>query len=144
MNAGLPHRSLQYFCKLQSLGNELVAGVSFLCQFRNFGICFREFYPGLFGNQLGQPVGIGKRKLLNPCNIPYGSLCSHGAECDYMGNLVVTILVHHISKDILPSVLIKVDVDIGHRDTVEIEESFKQQAVFYRIYVGYFQTPGNC
>ena len=60
-----------------------------------------------------------------------------------MGYLFLSVFFLDILEDPVSSVVVEVDVDIGHVDTVRVEESLEEEVVFDRVYVGDLQTVGN-
>jgi hypothetical protein len=73
-------------------------------------------------------------------HIPDCHLGSHRAECYDMSHLVVAIFVHNIFEHCLPAILIEVNIYIGHRNTVDVQETFEKKAIFDWIYVCYPET----
>ena len=61
-----------------------------------------------------------------------------------MCHLLSTIFLCHIIKYSRTSVIIKVGIDIGQRDTVGIQESLKQQVILQRVNLGDAQAVGHC
>src|SRR5690554_1258244 len=60
-----------------------------------------------------------------------------------MRNLVFPIFIHYIFYHLLASVIIKIDVNIRHGNTLWIEESFKKQVVFKWINICDSGTKGD-
>jgi len=46
------------------------------------------------------------------------------------------VFIDDISKNRIPAILIKINIDIGHRYSVEIKEPFEEKAILYRVDVG--------
>ena len=76
---------------------------------------------------------------MNTSHIANSHLGSHGSECYN----VFAILVNHPLQYLLAAILIKVDIDIGHRNTLGVKETLKQQVVLYWVDIGDAQTVGN-
>src|SRR5690625_7768071 len=53
-----------------------------------------------------------------------------------MGHLIPAVLLHHIVDHPLASVVVKVDIDIRHRDPLRAQKTLKQKVVLQRIDVG--------
>ena len=107
---------------------------------------FFHFFSGFFQrhadfkrNQFGQPITYGVGFALGACHIPYYGLGGHGAEGDYLGNGITTIGFSHIIYDSITAIHAEVDVEVGHRNPLRVQEAFKQQAVFQRIKIGDIQ-----
>ena len=58
--------------------------------------------------------------------------------CDAVG----TVLVCHPLEDALASVIIEIDVDIGHRNTVRIQKAFEEEIVLNGVDVGDAEAVG--
>ena len=50
-----------------------------------------------------------------------------------MSHFVAAIFIYNIFQYSFSAVFIKINIDIGHRCSVNIKESLKQQSVLYRI-----------
>ena len=87
-------------------------------------------------HQLRNAIGVGQRQLEHARGIADGAFGSHGPVRDDLGYLVRAILVDHVVDDLAPSLIVKIDVDIGQAHTVRIQESLEQQIVLNRIHVG--------
>ena len=53
-----------------------------------------------------------------------------------MRNVVLSVLLRDELEHLTASRVVKVDINIGHRDAVGVEEAFKQEVIFKRIDVG--------
>ena len=60
-----------------------------------------------------------------------------------MGHLLGAIFLRHIVEHLIAAVVIEVDVDIGKRDTVGVEETLEQQIVFDRVDLRDAETIGG-
>ena len=57
--------------------------------------------------------------------------------------LIVAVFIDDISKNRIPAILIKINIDIGHRYSIEIKEPFEEKAILYRVDVGDSEAEGN-
>ena len=83
---------------------------------------------------LDQCVGYVKGQLLHAGYIFQRRLRSHGTIGNDVGYIGFAVLLRHPREHLAAPVVIKVYVDIGQRDSVRIEETFKQQIVLDGIY----------
>ena len=58
--------------------------------------------------------------------------------------MVLSVFFLYILEDPVTAVVVEVDVHIWHVDSVRIEESLKEEVVFYRVYISDFQTVSYC
>ena len=65
------------------------------------------------------------------------------AERHDLGNALLAVLSHAVAQYVGAAVLIEVDVDIGQRDTLGVEETLEQQVVFQRVDIGDLQAVGD-
>src|SRR5574344_2771655 len=59
-----------------------------------------------------------------------------------MCTIFMPILIHYPTKHLSTTIIIKVGINIRKVDTVRIQETFKQQVIFQRVYLGYSQAIG--
>ena len=57
---------------------------------------------------------------------------------------VFAVFLFNILEYAVSSVVVEINVDIGHVDSVRVEESLEEKVVFDRVYIGDFQTVGYC
>ena len=79
-------------------------------------------------------VGLVQWQVTDSGDILNGSLSQHCAEGDYSGDMVLAIGVVNIFM--CQQKVLKIHVDIRHRNTVRVEESLKQELVLYGIQIG--------
>ena len=105
--------------------------------------CVLHLGNRLVGNHLSQPVGLIYGKPAHACHILDGTFCRHRPECNHMRDMVFSICFLHIFECPVTAVIIKVDIDIGHVDTVRVEETLEQELVSDRVEIGYLEAVGN-
>ena len=93
--------------------------------------------------QFGNTIGIGQRQLQHAPCIADGRLGGHGTVGDDLRHLVLPVFVDHILDDAVTALVVEVDIDIGQRHTLRIEETLKQQVVLDGIDVGDAQAIGH-
>ena len=92
------------------------------------------------GNGLTEGVGHVEGKSLHTGHILDGVLCGHRTVGDDMSAILMSVLVHHPLQHTSAPIVIKVGIDIREVYTVWVEETFKQQVIFQRVYLGNTQA----
>ena len=87
-------------------------------------------------HRLGDPVAHRERVAEDPAGVLDGLLGLDGAVGDDQGDPVVAVLVGDVADDLAAPTLVEVDVEVGHRDAVGVEEALEDQAVLERVEVG--------
>ena len=94
----------------------------------------------LVRNHLRQAVGLFYREPAYACHVLYGTLGGHRTECDDVGHMVHPVFVLDILDDLVASVIVEINIDIRHRNTLRIEETLKEQVILDRVQIGDFQA----
>ena len=87
-------------------------------------------------NQLGDAVDVAVAHAEHAPAIAHHGLRRHGAEGGDLRDAFGAVLALHIVDDAVAAVLAEVDVEVGHRDALGIEEALEQQLVAQRIESG--------
>ena len=58
--------------------------------------------------------------------------------------MIFSVFFLDILEYAVASVIVKVDIHIGHVDTVRVEESLEEEVVLYRVDIGDLQAVCNC
>ena len=82
------------------------------------------------GNSLTQSIDNTQGHFLHTRHIFNRVLGSHRGIGNDVGTVLMTILIFHPFQHASTTIVIKVGIDIGQRDTVWIQETLKQQVVF--------------
>ena len=98
---------------------------------------------GLIRNQFCKHVGLGQWEFLNPGDVFDGHFRCHGTKGDNLGNFVFAVFFNHPFQYFVPSVLVKVDINIRQGHAIKAQEAFEKQVVFQRINIGDTGTIGN-
>ena len=95
--------------------------------------------------RLGDAVGDGVSGLteLDAGGVLDRGLGLDGSERDDLGDLVATPPLGGVTHHVAAAAVVEVDVDIGHRHTLGVEESLEEQPVRDRVDVGDAQRPGH-
>ena len=142
MGRGMAVHPLQNPAKFEQILMDLVLRFD-LCQGGVFAHGFFDGGFGIIGDHLGNPVGLAVGHPENPGHIPHHRFGLHFAKGDDLADSVLAILPLHVVDDLPPALLAEVDVDVGHRDAVGVEETFKQEVVVERINLGDAQAVGH-
>ena len=87
----------------------------------------------LIWNELGKAITLREGELLHSCHILNSTLSRHRTIGHDMCYSLVTVLLRYPPQYIRSPVIIKVHINIRHRDTVRIEETLKQEVVANRV-----------
>ena len=150
VDTGIPERSLDLHGRAQHATPALVyfgdafqlIGVVELLpvvdQFSQFPVCTVEQLTELqpVRHEFGQAVDLFDGDVQYPRSIADGTLCGHGAVGDDVRHLVTAVGIDDVLNDLVPSDVIKINIDIGQADAVGIEEPLKQKTVFEWIDIG--------
>ena len=87
-------------------------------------------------HRLGDPVADRVREAQHPGRVLDRGLGLDRAERGDLRDLVLAPPLGHVADDLAAPALVEVDVDIGHRDALGVEEPFEDQPVRDRVEVG--------
>ena len=87
-------------------------------------------------HRLGDPVAHRERVAEDPRGVLDRLLGLDGAVGDDHRDPVVAVLVGDVADHLAAPALVEVDVEVGHRDAVGVEEPLEDQAVLERVEVG--------
>src|SRR5437867_2433017 len=87
----------------------------------------------LVRHHLGDPVDLAVAEAEDTPDIPDGRAGEHRPEGDDLGHAVRAVLPRDVGDDLVPSGVLEVDVDVGHRHAARVEEALKGQLVADRI-----------
>ena len=150
MHARLADRAFELLGVFERIAYQLVGRLALGGQFGGFLVYEIErrlavFLVGrnLVGHQFRQAVALREGELLHAGNVLDGHLGRHGAERHDLGDALLAVFLHAVAQHVGAAVLIEVDVDIGQRDTLGVEETLEQQVVFQRVDIGDLQAVGD-
>ena len=83
-----------------------------------------------FRNAVNLAVALPK----NAPNVADRGASRHGAEGDDLCHAVLAVLLRYVPQHLIPSTILKVHVNIGHGDSLNIKESFKGEFVVQRVH----------
>src|SRR5262249_26028956 len=87
----------------------------------------------LVGQKLRDPVALGERKTEHAAHVLDHGTGLELAEGDDLADVLAPVLALHVLDDLAPPVLAEVDVEVGHRDALRIDEALEQEIEFDRI-----------
>ena len=87
----------------------------------------------LLRDHLRDAVALGVRQVERAPNVADDAAGRHRAERDDLHDAVSAVLLHDVVDDLLAPLEAEVDVDIGHRDTLRVQEPLENEIIFQRI-----------
>ena len=95
------------------------------------------------GIGLGDPVGVRVRDVHHARDVAHDGAGFHRPERDDLRDVLAAVLPRDVVDDLAAPPLAEVDVDVGQRDALGIEEALEDQVVLDRIDVGDPQAVGD-
>ncbi len=92
-----------------------------------------ELDPELVRDRLGDPVDLAVGVAEHAADVADGGPGQHRAEGDDLGDVVLAVLAPDVGDDLLASAVLEVDVDVGHRHPVRVEEPLERELVEDRV-----------
>ena len=92
---------------------------------------------------LGDLVDVGERHLEDAADVAHHRLGLHRAEGDDLRDVLAAVLPRDVVDDLAAAPLAEVDVDIGQRDALGIQEALEDEVEVDRIDVGDPQAVGD-
>ena len=94
-------------------------------------------------DELGEAVDLAVGHLQHAADVADGGLGEQRAEGDDLGDAVAAVAFLDVGDHLLAAVHAEVDVEVGHRDAVGVEEPLEEEAVAQRVEVGDGQRVGD-
>ena len=92
-------------------------------------------------HQLGELVDLAERHFQHAADVAHHAARQERAEGDDLRDAVLAVAPANVGDDLVAPVLAEVDVEVGHRHALGIEEALEQQAEPQRIEIGDRQRP---
>ena len=128
----MARKSLETHRHIQEFLDILVHFIHFL-QFRIHLQTFlnrdAKFHRHRFCNRIHQRI----RKIQHASDIADNHARCHRTKCNDLHHFFFSIFFRYVINDFLPAFDAKVNIDIGHRDTLFIQKSLKDQIILDRI-----------
>ena len=80
---------------------------------------------------------------MHSSDVPHHRFCRHGTEGDDLRNCIAPVALGDVINHAVASVYAKVDIKVGHRDPLRIQEALKQQLILKWIKIGDREAIGN-
>jgi hypothetical protein len=96
----------------------------------------RQVVRGARGNELGEPVHFAGWDLEHAADVAHRRARLHGPEGDDLSHAVSAVPFAHVLDDFPAAFEAEVDVDVGHRHPLRIQEPLEEQVEPERIDVG--------
>ena len=84
-------------------------------------------------HQFGDAIHLAIRHAHDSPDIPQCRPGLQGSKCNDLGDFIHTVFVLNISDHFITAVLTEINIEVRHRHTLRIEETFKQQPPTDRI-----------
>ena len=148
VHANVAHHALHLHGQAQQFGHLFFGGLALL-QLRRFLAGVDDAGVGLFGHagqghrfagrrrdQLGDGVDLAEAHAQHPPDVAQRRLGRHGAEGGDLAHRLAPVLVLDVVDDAVAVGLAEVDVEVGHRHPLRVQEALEQQVVLQRVQVG--------
>ena len=93
----------------------------------------------LVRDQLADAVAERVAHVQHAAHVADGGARGHGAEGGDLAHRVAAVLVLHVVDHAVAVALAEVDVEVGHRHPLRVQEALEQQVVLQRVEVGDLQ-----
>ena len=94
-------------------------------------------------HHLAQLVDLPVGHLQHPADVAQHPPRLQRAEGDDLGDLIAAVTPLHVADDLVAPLLAEVDVEVGHRHALGIEEALEQEAEADRVEIGDGQRIGD-
>ena len=92
-----------------------------------------ELDAELVRDGLRDPVDLAVAVAQDPADVADRGPGEHRAERDDLGDVVGAVLAGDVGDDLVAAAVLEVDVDVGHRHAVGVEEALERQLVVDRV-----------
>ena len=97
----------------------------------------------LVGDGLGDAVDLAVAVAQHAADVADRGAGQHRAEGDDLGDVVLAVLAPDVGDDLVAPAVLEVDVDIGHRHAVGVEEALERELVEDRVDRGDAERVGD-
>ena len=143
MGRGVAIQPFDLLGKAQKTAHHLFFGGLAQTGFVGQGLGDADRFNPFQGNHLRQAVNLSIRQLQHPSHIAHRSLGQQSAKGDDLRHLLAPVFLLHIADHLFAAVHAKVDVKVGHRDALGVQEPLEQQGIAQRVKVGDRQRIGH-
>ena len=143
MTAGMSRRcflgSFQFSCDFPQLFQSFIR-IDIILQFRIQFPGLIQSHFRIFWNKSGNFWSYTRRITCNSSDIPDNSFCVHGSKSLDLWEVIFPIVFSFKSNNFILVTVVVIYVDIRHRYSFRIKESFKQKIIWNRVNVGNSET----
>ena len=104
---------------------------------------FRQRHARIGRHQLGDTIDEAVRVTQHATDIADDRFRRHGTEGDDLRYRVAAVHIRHVLNNLVAFLHAEVDVEVGHRDTFRVKETFEQQVELQRVKIGDLQRVGH-
>ena len=136
MNTRTAHVAFEHLGIAHRVAQNGVVRLRRSLQFGDILDCIRQvelLVGNLVGHQFAEAIGLREQQLLHARHVLDRHLGGHRTVGDDVGDLLLAVLLRHPVEHATAAVVVEIDVDIGQRDTVGIQETLEQQVVGDRV-----------
>ena len=140
----LQEQAFEPLTDVEQLGDDLL-GAAHLLQLLVAGDGFGQCRRGcrVIGDELGDAVGLTVGHAQHSADVADDGAGLQLAEGDDLRNPVGAVLIADVGDDLAAPVLAEVDVEVGHRHPLGVEEALEKQVEGQGIDIGDGQAVGN-
>ena len=144
MGRGVPRQAFEALRDVESARHHRIL-VAKRLQLRLARQCRRQRHRsrGILRHQFCQLVDLAVGHLQHAPDVAQHAARLQRAEGDDLGDLIAPVALLHVADHLVAAILAEVDVEVGHRHAVGIEEALEDQAKPDRIEVGDGQRIGH-
>ena len=99
----------------------------------------RDVLPRLVGNEFADAITEGVAHVHHAAHVAHCRARSHGPKGGDLAHSILAVFGFHIVDHAVAVGLAKIDIEVGHRNAVWIQETLKQQLVLQRIQISDLQ-----
>ena len=142
VDAGIARHALEALAHLEHVVDARIV-LRHLAQHRVLGERLVQRHVERRRNLLGDAIDVRVRHVHHAADVADHRLGLHRAERDDLRDVLAAVLLGDVGDHLAAAPLAEVDVDIGQRHALGIEEALENQVVVQRIDVGDAQRPGG-
>src|SRR6185437_3341385 len=98
---------------------------------------------GRIGDHLGDAIHETERHLQYAAHVAHGGACLQRTERHDVRDTIFAVFLLDVAHDFVAAFLAEVDIEVRHRDTFRVHETFEQQAETDGIEIGDIERPGD-
>ncbi len=141
---GVPRQAFELACGVDQ-DRDLLVGAPLLVEPRLHleGLLDGRRARRVVRDELGDAVDLAVGQPHHPADVADHGAGLQPAEGNDVGDAVVPVLLTYILDDLVAPVLAEVDVEVGHRDALGVQEALEEEPEAQRVEIGDLQRPGG-